>query len=158
MTTVPAVVTPIATESAGCWSNFCTGAGNSVKWCGRQIATAAVAVWNGIQKIAIWAAAFFKRLAFYCAIGIASAITFIKANSVAFIVGASALAAGLLLGLLFARIFGCCNKYAAPPAASTEDASDTTQATSTATEEQAAQATALANAVAAQALEATGTN
>lgn len=112
MMTTRAVSTPIqaATETPGCWANFVSGAGKTVNWCGRQIAIAATAVWGGIQKIATWAAAAFKRLAFYAGIGLASAIAYVKAHSVAFIIGGSALAAGIVLGLLFNRACGCCNK------------------------------------------------
>ena len=112
MMTTRAVSTPIqaATETPGCWANFVSGAGKTVNWCGRQIAVAATAVWGGIQKIATWAAAAFKRLAFHAGIAFAAAITYVKAHSTAFIIGGSALAAGIILGLLFNRACGCCNK------------------------------------------------
>lgn len=102
--------TPVVDAQPGCWSNFVNGASSTVNWCGRQISTAAVATWNGIRKVAVLTAAFFQRLAFYCGVGIAAAITFVKDHSREFAVGGIALASGLLLGLLFSRCFGCCNK------------------------------------------------
>jgi hypothetical protein len=114
MTTTTAISTPMqpVTQPTGCWANFVSGAGKTVNWCGRQLGIAATAVWGGIQKIATWCAAAFKRLAFYAGMGLAAAITYVKAHSVAFIVGGSALAAGIILGLLFNRCCGCCDKPA----------------------------------------------
>ncbi len=113
MTTMPPVRTvPVmrATTEPGCWANFTSGVGKTVNWCGRQIATAATAVWGGIQKIAQWAAAFFKKVAYHIGVGFAAVVGFVQRHSREFIVGGIALAVGLALGLIFSRICGCCNK------------------------------------------------
>ena len=109
----PTLAMPIQSaveQTTGCWSNFVSGAGKTANWCGRQIATVGKAAWSGIQKVAAWAVTFFKKVAFFCGIAAAAAISFVKAHSSLFLVGAISLAAGLTVGLLFSRICGCCNK------------------------------------------------
>jgi len=109
MTTLAKPINTIA-STTGCWSNFVSGAGKTVSWCGRQVANAGKAVWSGIQKVAALAVTFFKKIAFFCGIGAAVAITFVKAHASKFLIGGVCIAAGLAIGLLFSRICGCCNK------------------------------------------------
>lgn len=153
MTTIApsmAPVMPVATQTTGCWSSFTNGVSKTASWCGRQVSVAAKAVWGGIQKVASWAATFFKKAAFHCAVAFGTAVAFVKAHSVQFLIGGIALAVGVTLGLIFSRVCGCCNKPAAKDDAPAEPVGGLTEEGQAHLED--LQAAGAARALAAQAL------
>lgn len=110
MQPIPMPIPPLSNQTAGCWSNFVSGAGKVVNWCGRQVTTAVTAVSDLVQNVVKAAANFFRKTAFFCAFVSTSVTTFIKTHAVVLAAGSLALGAGVIGGLVLNRFFGCCNK------------------------------------------------
>lgn len=100
--------TAAVTANPSCWTSFTNG-----------VSAVGSTIWAGIQKVGLFIWAALQRAAFYCSIGFAAAVAFVKAHVWQFLVGGACLGAGVALGLLFARMCGWCNKAPAAPAAPT---------------------------------------
>lgn len=97
MNPIPVQPTP------GCWQNFVNGAKSTGSFIATKIENAGSFLWEGVKKTAILAANFF------CALKTGLSL-FVRVYARELIIGSVFLAAGVVIGLLANRFFGCCNK------------------------------------------------
>jgi hypothetical protein len=96
MNPIPVQPTP------GCWQNFVSGAKSTGSFIATKLENAGSFLWEGVKKTAILAANFF------CALKTGLCL-FVKVYARELIIGSVFLAAGVVIGLLANRFFGCCN-------------------------------------------------
>jgi hypothetical protein len=93
---------PVVQPTPGCWQNFVSGAKSTGSFIATKIEDAGSFLWEGLKKTAILAANFF------CALKTGICL-FVRVYARELIIGSAFLAAGVVIGLIANRFFGCCN-------------------------------------------------
>ncbi len=97
------VESPVMQSMATGWQNFVEGSKVAGSWCLTKLSEGAGLAWEGMKKVAEWAADYFPRLG--------SAIaTFAVENARELTIIGATTAVILTVTLLCTRYLGCCNK------------------------------------------------